>query len=459
MGGMLLRRAECEEYEKLAEYEKLVECVEHLECADRCPGFFLRSVVDVRLVGIRLIDALLFALFIPGIIFFPYQAQAGWDIYTIQSVNSFIYWAPTRSIALDSKGQVHLAYGSGTLKYAHSFNWQGNMAWIVESLHSAPEAKGFDAIALDASNSPHICYNSDGDLIYAHRTASGWIFKTIAGKDGLAGDDTANVGASISMALDSQGAAHICYYDCSQQKLKYIDQSLHESLIELVDDSGEDVGRKNSIALDSAGNVHIAYFDWSKRDLKYACKQGDVWSTEVVDSEGDVGDWPALAIDRDGLPHISYCDWTNKTLKYACRSSEAESEGKWTTETVDSSDKVGGFTSIALDNEGRAHICYFNWSAHALMYAFQDGETWRTEMVNRDEDIDGSISLALDSAGQKHIVYYNFTTNSLKYVRSQQDPAETEKGGETRSSGGSGNFFNGKFGCFLSAVKALMKLP
>ena len=53
-------------------------------------------------------------LFFLIILFFPSPGWAnGWDIYTIQSVHSFIYWAPTRSLALDSQGQVHLAYGSG----------------------------------------------------------------------------------------------------------------------------------------------------------------------------------------------------------------------------------------------------------------------------------------------------------------------------------------------------------
>jgi len=81
---------------------------------------------------------------------------------------------------------------------------------------------------------------------------------------------------------------------------------------------------------------------------------------------------------------------------------------------------VGGSTAIALDKSGKPHISYYNWSAHALMYAFKDAEAWQKRLINGNEYIDGSISLVLDFSDKVHITYFSWNTNSLKYVVSQQ---------------------------------------
>ena len=357
------------------------------------------------------------------------------------------------------------------LNYAHSLTWNNNLAWLVESFNNTVAIKGFAALALDASNNPHLCCISNGCLIYTYKKGENWTFRTI--------DDSQNTGISISisMALDSQGLVHISYYDCKQKRLIYVsfsdnenestssdnengstsvnegvnhegvnqgvNEHAHEIIAKQIVDDSEEAGTENSLAMDLSGNVHIAYYDKAQQDLKYACKKrGGGWSIEVVDSTGNVGYSPALAVDRDGHPCISYSDWTNRHLKYAHRSNQG-----WITETVDNSlDTTGEFTSIALDHAGKPHISYFNRSAHALMYAVHNGKAWKTQLVNKNEDIDGSTSLALNSSGQVHIIYYNYTTNSLKYVISQDAPQQSPKDNTGTNKG---------YGCFLSAINIL----
>ena len=416
--------------------------------------------------------AIVFSLFLL-LFLIPSLTQAGWQIYTIQSMNHFAYWYPIRSLALDDQGCAHLAYGTDILNYTSSLSWENNLAWLVENVNNAvtipTEIKGFAALALDAANNPHLCCISNGCLIYAHKMGMDWTFRTI--------DDSLNscISISISMALDLQGSVHISYYDCRQKKLKYVsfngdkiddedesksnedeskpnDEGVNKLIVSQIVDDCRGAGTENSLASDLVGNIHIAYYDEFQQDLKYACKSGESgWTIEVVDSTGDVGYCPALAVDRDGNPCISYCDWTNRNLKYARRSNEG-----WITETVDGSlDKTGESTSIALDHEGRPHISYFNRSAHALMYAVYDGQTWQTQLVNKDEDIDGSTSLALDSSGQAHIIYYNYTTNSLKYAILKEDTQSSSASSANNVSGVNrkGSIFNEGFGCFLSAIK------
>ena len=43
------------------------------------------------------------------------------------------------------------------------------------------------------------------------------------------------------------------------------------------------------------------------------------WKTETVDDTDDVGYYTSLALDDSGQAHISYMDFTNYHLKYADR--------------------------------------------------------------------------------------------------------------------------------------------
>jgi hypothetical protein len=138
-----------------------------------------------------------------------------------------------------------------------------------------------------------------------------------------------------------------------------------------------------------------------------------VWVIETVDQTDSVGRFSSLALDADGQPHISYYDDTNDDLKYA------HYDGiSWQIETVDGADVVGRFSSLALDATGRPHISYCRWmytpyehSCVDLKYAYYDGATWQIETVET-----GSLplfpgwytSIALDSAGWPHISYGAF---------------------------------------------------
>ena len=118
----------------------------------------------------------------------------------------------------------------------------------------------------------HISYyeSTNDDLKYATcssgcTTASNW--------DKVSVDTTGNVGYYTSIAIDSNDAVHISYLDFTNIDLKYATCSSGCTTasnwdIVSVDTTGN-VGYHTSIAIDSNDAVHISYYDSGYDDLKY----------------------------------------------------------------------------------------------------------------------------------------------------------------------------------------------
>ena len=191
-----------------------------------------------------------------------------------------------------------------------------------------------------------------------------------------------------------------------------------------------------SIDLDASGYPHISYYSVGDEALRYARWNGSDWGgladpsePDTVDSDPDgiVGNGSSLAVDGLGYPHIAYLDSTNGALKYV-RWNGSSWVG-WANhtgpDTVDgATDSAGGYRSIALDDAGFPHICYYHSTDSALKYARWDGYAWVGMVDGTEPDVVDSVgsvgrdcSLALDSSGYPHISYSDVTNETLKYVQ------------------------------------------
>ena len=238
------------------------------------------------------------------------------------------------------------------------------------------------------------------------------------------------MGIDTSIAIDSNDAVHISYFDSTNRDLEYATCSsgcttASNWITTSVETTGV-VGYYTSIAIDSTDAVHISYFDSTNRDLEYAtcssgCTTASNWITTSVETTGVVGYYTSIAIDSTDAVHISYFDNTNDDLKYATCSSGCTTASNWDDVSVDITGHVGRYTSISIDSNDNAHISYYDTTNSDLKYATcSSGCTTASNWDKVSVDTSGSVgyytSIAIDSIDTIHISYFDNTNDDLKYV-------------------------------------------
>lgn len=308
-------------------------------------------------------------------------------------------YSTDRLLRLDSQGNPHLAYGRDHLYYA----WWDGAGWRYETADRSTLVGSAASLALTPSDSPCIAYldTLNYKLKFAWRSASGWQSQTL---------DDAGYGA-LSLAVDAGGYAHISYWD--GQRLKYAYQDASGWNFELADNN-LNTGQSSSIVLDKNGYPHISYWDYGNDSLKYAYKDAGGWRQVTVDDIGNAGEYNSIALDQSGRVHISYNKgYPDYDLLYALGVA-----GVFTPTLVDTVNGVGAFNSIAVTPEGSPFISYM--ADNALRYATLAGTSWQTTTLDSDGLIGGFTSIALDNGGKAHIAYYDLTVgdfgDKIKYL-------------------------------------------
>ena len=330
------------------------------------------------------------------------------------------------SMAVDSDGDVHLAYYDGTnerIKYATN---KGG-SWNYDPIDAVGTATGV-SIAVDSNDEVSVAYydGSNGYLNYAIEQGGFWSVSTV--------DTSGNVGAYPSLAFDSNDKAHISYWDSTNNDLKYATDVSGSWAFETLESTG-DVGAWSSIAIDSADAVHISYYDSTNLNLNYATDKNGLWNYSTVDWIGSVGSYSSLIVDSTDEIHISYYDDSNGALKYA-----NDANGVWMKTTVDSGG-LGTHTSIALDSNDDVHISYYvSGPNYDLKYATDSSGTWGSTIIDSNGNVGGFTSMAISSNDDIFIGYRDVTNQDLKMSFNLNFTANSNGGGEGNNTGNnSGN--------------------
>ena len=232
---------------------------------------------------------------------------------------------------------------------------------------------------------------------------------------------------TTSIAVDSSGHKHVSYRGQNIGGLRYATDASGSWVVTTVDTASA-AGYYSSIAIDSNDVLHISYFDDTNKDLKYAtcsrsCTTASNWNKVSVDTSNNVGYYTSIAIDSNDAVHISHFDDTNKHPKYATCSSGCTTASNWDNVQVETSGSGGYFSSIAIDSNDAVHMSYFRWTNSEFKYATcSSGCTMTSNWNTVSFDSVGSLgtghnpSLAIDSNDGVHVSYFDATNNDLKYA-------------------------------------------
>jgi hypothetical protein len=288
-----------------------------------------------------------------------------------------------------------------------------NLYWNIEiltlsgsTLDVTRPSHGQTSIDVDSTGNVHITYASVGSRqCYAEKTATGWSHVQL--------DSQSFSGSFSSVVAGSDGVPQISY-QTADDTLKYLKREGGSWEATVVDSDGS-VGEWNDIALDSSNNPHISYSrvfssNYSAH-LKYAKLTDLGWRTGTLDYSDKVGYYTSIAIDSTGYEHISYYDDFNGNLKFAHQTNLGLFEG-----AVDWTGDVGQYSSIALTSDGQPCICYYDATNTQLKLAKGTGTDWDISVIDNNGDVGEYCTLALDSEDHPHVCYWDDTNNLLKYA-------------------------------------------
>ena len=350
-----------------------------------------------------------------------------WDIQTVDTEGKRFWHI---AMALDASSQAHIVYMGGNEPYNIRYATNKSGSWQVSKIS---KGVGSCDIAVDTNGDVHVAW-VNGALRYAKRNKDSWSVETV--------DTNARGKTRPAIAVDRSAGIHLAYQAGKAGDLIYAtrrDGSWEKQTV----DAGP--GKRDAgdvdLFLGDSGQPHIAYYDFPNRALKYAAKEQDTWETRSVGSVSDfLGGRPSLAI----LGHevrILYGDQDGSALRLATYRKEikeltgvglkatAEAGGSkvetfastmktrlehWVVEQLD---HIGrDRTRMVMDASENMHVSFTRGGA--LVYGTTANGKWETVVVD-PEGGGWYCWIAVDSSGHVHMAYMNRLTGALKYAKSQ----------------------------------------
>jgi hypothetical protein len=361
------------------------------------------------------------------------QTRTTWQ-WTVENVDSS---AQFLTLAVDTEGNVHVAYAFGGVGYdlKYAFRAADNGRWfnmlVEKQFHTFATN-----IALDQSGNPHICL-TPREVKYASWDGKAWRIQEIN-----PGSGTAEYNCSVAYGPDN--AAHLIWYQTSNASnqgflhIKYANLNNGVWMARTIDFDRE-CGKWNSIVLDTEGHPHVAYSVFPPGELKYAIFDGKDWHVTLVDSPGmqatrhETGMGVNLTLNDKREYFMSFYespgyggDVRNPGfLKLAHLVND-----KWKIETVDQVFKGQSWTEYAsaleFDKHGYPHVSYEDGGA--LKHAYWDGERWHIQLLvgtSGDKTLYSSMKIAPDDT--VYIGYRNPSNGSLDVAVGRPAPVDNQK--------------------------------
>lgn len=331
-------------------------------------------------------------------------------------------------------------------------------SWTCTSLDPSSNNGRYSATAIDPQGNPWIAYYDSSHLslrVAQYVGSGGTGCATSAWTCGYMDYGYVDAGKYISLAFDNAGNPWMSYYDGNNRALrvaKYVGNnagtgclSLNWTCTTVVGAAGNERGSYTSLAFDQSGTPWISMFDYyvgnGRLEVAHYVGSGgsgcalSSWTCTFIDGNGssqDIGYDTSLAISPTGTPWISYYDNTNNDLKVArfvgnggtgCLTGVTT----WTCTSIDTTNDVGRYTSIAFDANGNPWISYYYVTGGDLRVAqFLGGattgsgcavNTWTCTNVDTTNNVGWFTSIAFDASGSAWVSYGDSTNGAERIAR------------------------------------------
>jgi hypothetical protein len=135
------------------------------------------------------------------------------------------------------------------------------------------------------------------------------------------------------------------------------------------------------------------------------------WQIETVDNSNEVQQYCSIALDSTGTPHIAYQSDVDRGLYFARKVS-----AEWITQRIHPWSVIGYHCSLAFNSSDQPAIAHQQDYDDIIRYSFLDGSEWQMEIVDDTASVGSSVSLVFDGADRPHVAYTNFSINDLRYA-------------------------------------------
>jgi len=243
--------------------------------------------------------------------------------------------------------------------------------------------------------------------------------------------DNVDFGNIFDTALDSNGVLHAVYYDDVVGRLLYTTRNTSGlwSKTQIVDQKG-DVGAQLSIAVDTTAKVGIGYFDVTNTALKYANFNRSGFTTQTVEAAKHVGTSPSIGFDIDGNAYIAYYKRSGGDLRLATLDRDS---GAWTRQTVAGLDGSDVGRSVSLDiGEAPKNDGFFTVYHTTVAMAYSNSTNGDLEYARLDLDVASPawFYTTIENAnGVAHIdfaLHASHTVDSLQAQVAYQDTSQAD---------------------------------
>ena len=298
----------------------------------------------------------------------------------------------------------------------------GTLDWDVVDVDTG----GKPALAVSSKGIPHISYMTEaimGFVKHAIRNNDGWDIQTVA---------TGYFYGPLALAMDSRDRPHIVYHDHQDLTGQFspdLGDQVHafwngfEWALATVVHPGHD-GWDNSIVIDGT-TPKTASIDPRQFGSSAGVEFWDGQSVEGVGSGAiDYEFATSIAIDQQGGAHISYRDFSTASRKTNQLKHATKEDDTWVITTVDPQEGSGAYSSIRIAPDGNPGISYYVREAQSsgiIRYAKFNGLTWDIQDVERVGNVIAGFigarnltSLAYGEDGNPRISYS--TMFNLRYA-------------------------------------------